>query len=152
QPKRLTLDDRRYQSRKAKISRLNLLQYLIDRTTVLHGKFPPQAERKHFFGEAAHELTSPLVQNLRKSQRAVELCSTRQLTRIVDRKASVLIAPPANCVEILETKAELVHRPMARSTNWIFAVNLKLLPQRRIRLGLLNGVQIRRIRRWIGGW
>src|SRR5262245_13063987 len=54
QPERLALGDRRYQGRKAIITSFNLLHYLIDRTTVLHGKFPPEAEGKHFFGQATH--------------------------------------------------------------------------------------------------
>src|SRR5262245_52708728 len=128
QPERLAPGDRRYQGRKAIISRLNLLHHLIDRTTVMHGKFPTQAERKHFFGQATHKFRPSLVQNLGQGQRTVELCSTRQLARSIDRKGSVLIAPPTNCVEILQSKAELIHRPMARRTHWILAVYLKLLP------------------------
>src|SRR5205823_11068189 len=98
---RLAFGDRDHQGREAITLAFYLLHYLIDRTAVLHGKFSPQPECEHFFGQAAYEFLPPLVEHLRQFQRSFEFSAARQLARGIDRKRAIGFSPAADSVEVL---------------------------------------------------
>ena len=52
-----------------------------------------------------------------------------QFTGSVHRELAVLLTPPANDVEVLETESQLVHLPMTRSTHRFLAMQNHLFPQ-----------------------
>src|SRR6185437_1927860 len=84
----------------------------------------------HLLDQTSRKIGHAIRQHLTHGGRTVKRLAVRQRAGGVDRELSILLAPFANRIVVLERKAEWIHFGMASRTDGVRAMLFHLLAKR----------------------